>query len=61
LQPRLLHWDAQRMPPNQNGDGKVSVAEFKDALPVPNTAVAQQVLHMVQASRDAQAVKAGAS
>jgi hypothetical protein len=46
---------------DQNGDGKVSIDEFKNGIPVPNTAQAQQVLHMLKASHDAQTAKSGAA
>jgi hypothetical protein len=44
---------------DQNGDGKVSIDEFKNGIPVPSTAKAQQVLQMLKASQTAQAAQSG--
>jgi hypothetical protein len=38
---------------DKNGDGTVTVDEMKDGIPVPNTAVAQQIMQMIQVHRDA--------
>ena len=43
---------------DKNRDGKVTVDEFKDSLPVPTTAVAQQILAMIQAHHAAMAANA---
>ena len=40
---------------DKNGDGTVTTDEFKDGIPVPSTALAQQILQMVQAHREARA------
>jgi len=42
---------------DKNKDGSVSVDELKDSIPVPKTAMADHILHMLQAAREAQAAK----
>jgi len=42
---------------DKNHDGVVSVDELKDSTPVPKTAMAEHILHMLQAAREAQAAK----
>ncbi|MDB5805394.1 MAG: hypothetical protein JWN73_2716 [Betaproteobacteria bacterium] len=42
---------------DKNKDGTVSTDELKDSIPVPKTAMAEHILHMLQAAREAQAAK----
>jgi Ca2+-binding EF-hand superfamily protein len=42
---------------DKNKDGTVSADELKDSIPVPKTAMAEHILHMLQAAREAQAAK----
>lgn len=42
---------------DKNKDGTVSADEMKDSIPVPKTAMAEHILHMLQAAREAQAAK----
>lgn len=44
---------------DKNKDGSVSVDELQDSVPVPQAALAQQIIQMLQAAREAQAAKAG--